>query len=148
MTRHLKVAIAGSGLAALTTAACLHALGVKDIAIYAGDLDGTHYIAAINFVLPDNPYSDTTEQYALDMLAAGYNIGNKKLVHSNYESDVPGLYAIGEACGGIHGACRCAGNAASLATLSGLLCTEALCGRVNFAVKYARDDSVRAKYLD
>ena len=80
MTRHHKVAIAGSGLAALAAAARLHEQGVKDIAIYADGLGGTPYIAAINFVLPDNPYGDTPEQYAKDMLAAGYNIGNKELV--------------------------------------------------------------------
>ncbi|MBQ7593589.1 MAG: FAD-binding protein [Synergistaceae bacterium] len=81
MTRHHKVAIAGSGLAALAAAARLHEEGVKDIAIYADGLGGTPYIAAINFVLPENPYGDTPEQYAKDMLAAGYNIGNKELVN-------------------------------------------------------------------
>ena len=80
MSRHHKVAIAGSGLAALAAAARLHEEGVMDIAIYANGLGGTPYIAAINFVLPENPYGDTPEQYALDMLAAGYNIGNKELV--------------------------------------------------------------------
>ena len=81
MSRHHKVAIAGSGLAALAAAARLHELGVKDIAIYANGLGGTPYIAAINFVLPENPYGDTPELYAKDMLAAGYNIGNKELVN-------------------------------------------------------------------
>ena len=81
MSRHHKVAIAGSGLAALAAAARLHENGVKDIAIYANGLGGTPYIAAINFVLPENPYGDTPEQYAKDMLAAGYNIGNKELVN-------------------------------------------------------------------
>ena len=80
MSRHHKVAIAGSGLAALAAAARLHEEGVRDIAIYASGLGGTPYIAAINFVLPENPYGDTPEQYAKDMLAAGYNIGNKDLV--------------------------------------------------------------------
>ena len=76
-------------------------------------------------------------------------------VDRNYESDVPGLYAIGEACGGIHGACRCAGNAASQATMSGLLCAEGIMrtGELDREiserpVEYHRDDSVRAKYLD
>ena len=81
MSRHHKVAIAGSGLAALAAAARLHEEGVKDIAIYANGLGGTPYIAAINFVLPENPYGDTPEQYAKDMLSAGYNIGNKELVN-------------------------------------------------------------------
>ncbi len=81
MSRHHRVAIAGSGLAALAAAARLHEQGVKDIAVYADGLGGTPYIAAINFVLPENPYGDTPEQYAKDMLAAGYNIGNKELVN-------------------------------------------------------------------
>ena len=81
MNQHHKVIIAGSGLAALATAARLHELGVNDIAIYANGLGGTPYIAAINFVLPGNPYGDTPELYAQDMLKAGYNIGNKQLVN-------------------------------------------------------------------
>ncbi len=90
MSRHHKVAIAGSGLAALAAAARLHELGVRDIAIYAGGLGGTPYIAAINFVLPGNPYGDTPEQYAKDMLSAGYNIGNKKLVHEMANATLQG----------------------------------------------------------
>ena len=80
MSRRHKVAIAGSGLAALATAARLHEEGIRDIAVYANGLGGTPYIAAINFVLPDNPYGDTPELYAQDMLEAGYNIGNRELV--------------------------------------------------------------------
>ena len=87
---HHKVAIAGSGLAALAAAARLHEEGVRDIAIYASGLGGTPYIAAINFVLPENPYGDTPEQYAKDMLAAGYNIGNKELVHDMAENTLMG----------------------------------------------------------
>ncbi|MBR0093780.1 MAG: FAD-binding protein [Synergistaceae bacterium] len=90
MSRHHKVAIAGSGLAALATAARLHEQGVKDIAIYANGLGGTPYIAAINFVLPENPYGDTPEQYAKDMLAAGYNIGNKELVKEMADATLRG----------------------------------------------------------
>lgn len=76
-------------------------------------------------------------------------------VDRNYESNVPGLYAIGEACGGIHGACRCAGNAASQATMSGLLCAEGIMRTGELSrevserpVNYKRDDPVRAKFLD
>ena len=57
-------------------------------------------------------------------------------VDRNYESTVKGLYAVGEACGGIHGACRAAGNAASQATISGLLCGEA----VAEALKKVKED--------
>lgn len=80
MTDRCKVAIGGMGLSALTTAARLLELGVDGISIYADGLGGTPYIAAINFVLPDNPYGDTPEQYCQDMLEAGYWIGNPDLV--------------------------------------------------------------------
>lgn len=50
-------------------------------------------------------------------------------VDTNYQSNIQGFYAVGEACGGAHGACRCAGNAASQATLSGVLCAEAIARR-------------------
>jgi aspartate oxidase len=45
-------------------------------------------------------------------------------VDAAYQSDLPGFFAVGEASGGIHGACRCAGNAASQAVLSGMICAE------------------------
>ncbi len=79
MSRH-SVAIAGSGLAALATAARLHELGVRDIALYANGFGGTPFIAAINFVLPDNPYGDTPELYCTDMLHAGYDIADRETV--------------------------------------------------------------------
>ena len=47
-------------------------------------------------------------------------------VDEGYQSSLAGLYAVGEACGGVHGACRCAGNAASQAAVSGMLCAEAI----------------------
>ena len=81
MMRHHRVAIAGMGLSALTTAARLTELGVKDIALYADGSGGTPFIAAINFVLPDNPYGDTPERYEEDMLQAGYDLGDWALVH-------------------------------------------------------------------
>lgn len=54
----------------------------------------------------------------------GFSGGIK--VNQFYQSTVSGLYAVGEAAGGVHGACRCAGNAASQAVMSGLLCAEAI----------------------
>lgn len=75
-----KIVIVGMGLAALSTAARLYELGERDIAIYSVSLGGTPLIAAINFVLPENKYGDTKEQYAEDMLNAGYRIANKELV--------------------------------------------------------------------
>ena len=64
MNERHQVAIAGMGLAALTTAARLTELGITEIALYANGFGGTPYIAAINFVLPDNPYGDTRNNTA------------------------------------------------------------------------------------
>lgn len=77
---HHKIVIVGMGLAALSTAARLYELGITDIGIFGLGYGGSPVIAAINFVLPNNPYGDTKEKYAEDMLSAGYNIGNKNLV--------------------------------------------------------------------
>ena len=75
------VLIIGSGLAAFSAAARLLEKGVKRIGVYGTAYGGTPFIAGINFVLPDNPYGDTPEQYEADMLQAGFNIGNCELVH-------------------------------------------------------------------
>lgn len=89
MHRH-NIAIAGMGLASLATAARLTELGVKGIAVYVNGFGGTPYIAAINFVLPDNPYGDSPEQYCSDMLRAGYGIGNQRLVEEMTRRTVDG----------------------------------------------------------
>jgi aspartate oxidase len=74
-------------------------------------------------------------------------------VNEDYESTIEGFYAVGEACGGVHGACRCAGNAASQATLSGLLCAESIAKKNNetalreFPVDYSEDRSIFVKYV-
>ena len=69
MKRH-TVAIAGTGLAALIAAARLTELGIKDIALYGNGFGGTPFIAAINFVLPENLYADTPQLYYKDMMQA------------------------------------------------------------------------------
>jgi len=75
-----EVIIIGMGLASLAAAARLSELGIKNIGIYTTAYGGTPYIAAINFVLPDNPYGDTVGQYYEDMIHAGYEINNRELV--------------------------------------------------------------------
>lgn len=85
-----EVIIVGAGLASLVTAARLTELGIQDIGIYATGHGGTPYIAAINFVLPDNPYGDTVEQYYEDMLHAGYEINNRDLVKDMTEHTMDG----------------------------------------------------------
>ncbi|HBR28723.1 MAG TPA: L-aspartate oxidase [Firmicutes bacterium] len=47
-------------------------------------------------------------------------------VTSDYQTAVTGLFAAGEAVGGIHGACRLAGNAATQALVSGVLAAEGI----------------------
>ena len=79
MKRH-TVAIAGTGLAALTAAARLTELGIKDIALYGNGFGGTPFIAAINFVLPENLYADTPQLYYKDMMQAGYGVSDPALV--------------------------------------------------------------------
>lgn len=87
---HHKVVIAGMGLAALASAARMYELGIRDIAIYTKGYGGSPVIAAINFVLPDNPYGDTIEKYAEDMFNAGYRIANRKLVNEMAENTMNG----------------------------------------------------------
>lgn len=75
------VLIIGNGLAALAAAARLTERGIKKIGVFGAAYGGTPFIAAINFVLPDNPYGDSPKQYEEDMLKAGFHIGNRALVH-------------------------------------------------------------------
>ncbi|WP_296970740.1 MULTISPECIES: FAD-binding protein [Tepidanaerobacter] len=94
MKQHNNIIIVGSGLAALSTAARLTELGKQDISIYALGDGATPYIAAINFVLEDNPYNDTPKQYAEDMMNAGYNINNRILVDLMCNSTVEGYQLL------------------------------------------------------
>ena len=79
MRKH-EIVIIGMGLASLSTAARLYELGKRDIGIYTKAYGGTPFIAAINFVLPNNPLGDTIDQYCKDLINAGYRANNKKLV--------------------------------------------------------------------
>ncbi len=86
-----KVIILGQGLAGLTTAARLTEQGIDDILVVGSGYGGTPYIAAVNFVLPEeNPYGDSAALYAKDMLQAGYGIGNEKLVRDMAENSYAG----------------------------------------------------------
>jgi aspartate oxidase len=75
-----NVIIIGLGLGALSAAARLTELGIKNIGIYTTGYGATPYIAAINFVLPNNPYGDTWQKYCEDMITTGYYAGNRRLV--------------------------------------------------------------------
>lgn len=90
MENKIETVIVGMGLAALATAARLYELGKRDIAIYSQGYGGTPYIAAINFVLPENPYGDTPEQYFKDMMNAGYQINDTKLVKEMTDNTLNG----------------------------------------------------------
>jgi len=50
-------------------------------------------------------------------------------VREDFQTNVGGFYAVGEAMGGIHGADRLAGNAATQALVSGILGAEEVLGR-------------------
>lgn len=86
MTKNHDAIIIGMGLASLSAAARLYELGVTNIGIYTTAYGGSPLIAAINFVLPENPYGDNVEQYYQDMIHAGYEIGNKELVRGMTEA--------------------------------------------------------------
>lgn len=95
---HYQTMIIGGGLAALTTAARLTEHEITDILIVEAGAGGTPAIAAINFVLPDNPYGDTPEQYARDMMDAGYQIGHPELVRDLAEHSAE-TYELLARCG-------------------------------------------------
>ena len=90
MPQKHETVIVGIGLAALSTAARLYELGKKDIAIYSQSYGGTPLIAAINFVLPENPYGDTPEQYFKDMMNAGYQLNDAQLVKEMTDNTLNG----------------------------------------------------------
>lgn len=97
---------------------------------------------------------DLNEQL-LEVSPMAHSFSGGIKVDSNYESTVKGFYAIGEACGGLHGACRCAGNAASQAVLSGLLCGQAVVKaaanktevKKEFPIEYNTDKEIYNKYV-
>ena len=90
MEKH-DVIIIGKGLAGLSVAARLIEIEPeRKIAIYSAGYGGSPVIAAINFVLPDNPHGDTPELYCEDMLNAGYNIANRQLVKEMTQRTVDG----------------------------------------------------------
>jgi aspartate oxidase len=85
-----EVIIVGCGLSAMVTAARLVELGFKNIGIYASGYGATPFIAAINFVLPENSYGDTWQQYCKDMLNNGFRPGNPQLVEEMTRNTVKG----------------------------------------------------------
>ena len=62
----------------------------------------------------------------LEVAPAAHSHSGGLVVDADYATPVPGLFAVGEAAGGAHGACRMAGNAASQALASGLLAADRL----------------------
>lgn len=78
--KRYQVIIVGRGLSALTTALRLVEQGITDILVVGPDCGATAAIAAINFVLPDNPHGDTPKRYAEDMLRVGMGVSQEALV--------------------------------------------------------------------
>lgn len=64
----------------------------------------------------------STQLIEVGPMAHSHSGGMK--VNSDYQTTVEGLFAVGEAMGGIHGACRLGGNAATQALVSGVLGAE------------------------
>jgi len=73
-------------------------------------------------------------------LAAHSHSGGIK-VNKYFQTKVKGLYAVGEAVGGIHGACRLGGNSSTQALVSGILAAEKVLECENF--KIFRDIKVK-----
>ncbi|HOK53664.1 MAG TPA: FAD-binding protein [Armatimonadota bacterium] len=65
----------------------------------------------------------------LEVGPAPHSHSGGAVVDSGYATRVEGLYAVGEASGGVHGACRLAGNAATQALVSGILAAEAIAAK-------------------
>ena len=80
MDRSHEVVIIGAGISGLVFAARLSELGIHDIGIYCTAFGAAPYVAAINFALKENPYGDSAQKYADDMMKAGYGISNQPMV--------------------------------------------------------------------
>jgi len=109
--------------------------GVKEIARGKGTIHGGFY-----YDLRDVPHSilekycwfyqklkNANINYRKDLLEVGLaahsHSGGIK-VNEYFQTKVNGLYAIGEAMGGIHGACRLGGNSSLQALVSGIIAAE------------------------
>lgn len=122
--KRYQAIIIGRGLSALATALRLTELGITELLIVGEGSGGSPLIAAINFVLPDNPYGDTPEAYAQDMLAAGYGIGDRQLVMDMAQKSAEGYAFLTRA--GIRFATEADGSL-KRRHLSGHRCPRSLC---------------------
>lgn len=116
--------IIGRGLAGLTAAMRLTELGVTDILLAGQGLGGTPAIAAINFVLPENPAGDTPHAYVEDMITAGYGLGNRELVEDMARRSADAYALLVRA--GVQFACQKDGTLV-FRRLSGHSCARSLC---------------------
>lgn len=92
----------------------------------------------------------TQELLEVGPVAHSYSGGMK--VSADYQTTVKGLFAVGEAMGGIHGACRLAGNAATQALVSGILGAEGVLRgdfrpirHLDYQLRYAANREVRER---
>jgi len=69
------------------------------------------------------------EKVFLEVAPVAHSHSGGIRVKEDYQTNVDGLYAVGEAMGGTHGADRLAGNAATQALVSGILGAEEILGR-------------------
>ncbi|MCR5288398.1 MAG: FAD-binding protein [Treponema sp.] len=74
--------------------------------------------------LIDNGVDPHTTRVEVGPMAHSFSGG--VMVDISCKSNLDNLYAVGEAAGGFHGACRMAGNAAAQAAVSGLIAADAI----------------------
>lgn len=99
----------------------------------------------------------TLKEELLEVGPAAHSHSGGVMVNSEYETKIQGLYAVGEAMGGIHGASRLAGNAAAQALVSGVLSAESIVeknfkhfykiDRPSFSEQISRDKKIYNQYV-
>ncbi len=138
MKQH-QVLILGGGIAALSCAAALSERGITDIGVYADAYGGSPWVYVELrdirlktlkaypwfYIRMKNAGCDPAKEL-VEVVPQAHSFSGGVRVDANCRATIPGLYAIGEAAGGFHGACRIGGNAASQAVISALLCAEAI----------------------
>jgi len=70
------------------------------------------------------------------------------LVSADHTTSIKGLFAVGEAVGGVHGACRLGGNAATQALVSGVLAAESALRALDELKDFFKDSVKRYSFLE
>lgn len=78
-----------------------------------------------------NKEKDAGLDIKMDLLEVGpaaHSLSGGIMVGEDHCTNIQGFFAVGEAAGGIHGACRLGGNAATQAMVSGIFAAEKILG--------------------